>query len=135
MATKKSTVTAEQSDAIASFLARKGIKESKPVSSASWKWVDGELKYFKVLGVPEKRDKRQGEKMEPPWTVPVKDLETGDHKTLILGAMLYNQLASFPKTSLIGKCFVCIRHAEAEGKDYKTFDTSEVPDPDPQAED
>lgn len=138
MAKKQTTPqTPEQSDVIASFLARKGIRpgEAKAVTSSSWKWEEEVPKYFKVLGTPEKREKRAGEKMDPPWTIPVKDLETGDHRTLILGAMLYNQMAGFPKDSLIGKCFVSVQHAEAEGKTYKTFDTCEVPDPEPNAAD
>jgi hypothetical protein len=128
MATKKSAGNVEQQDAIASFLARKGIKDSKEVSSASWKWETGVLKYFKVLGLPVKRDRRPGEVKEPPFVCPVKDLETQEHRTLICNTMLFNQFQSYPDDELIGKCFVSMM-SDVEGKNWKAFDTREVPDP------
>lgn len=117
------------------YLARKGISagDAKPVTSSSWKWEDGVPKYFKVLGLPVKQPKRAGSSMEPPFTVPVKDLDTGDHCTLLVNTMLLNQFASFPGDELIGKCFVSVR-SEVEGKAYKGFDTVSVPDPSPESE-
>jgi hypothetical protein len=128
MATKKSAGT-EAEDVIASFLARKGIKNSKEVTSNSWKWEVGVLKYFKVLGIPTQAPKHAGQKMDPPFTCPVKDLDSGEHKTLLCNAMLFNQFQSYPEGTLIGKCFVSMMH-NIEGKNYKGFDTREVPDPD-----
>lgn len=137
MATKKSAGKIEMTDsqdALASFLARKGISDAKEVTSASWKWEEGIPKYFKVLGMPVKRDKRPGEVKEPPFTVPVKDLETGEHKTLILNTMLYNQFSSYPDESLMSRCFVSVCYS-VEGKNWKRFDTREVPDPEPGSDD
>ena len=134
MATKKQT-SVEENDAIESFLKRRGIDASKTkeVSANSWKWEEGVLKYFKVLGLPEKREKRAGDKKEPPFTVPVKDLETGNHQTLILNTMIFNQFATYPAGTLIGKCFISVM-SPTEGKAYKSFDTREVPDPEPGVE-
>jgi hypothetical protein len=118
------------SDAIANKLAEKGIGkgEAKEVTSSTWKWEDGVAKYFRVLGLPIKQAKRAGSTMEPPTTMPVKNLDTGDHCSLLVNTMLGNQLASFSGDTLLGKCFISCRFT-VEGKTYKGFETILVPTP------
>jgi|ERR1035437_2760393 hypothetical protein len=122
--------TSNAAKAIANMLADKGIDKrlTKEVTSSTWKWEDGTPKYFKVLGVPIKQLKRQGSTMEPPTTVPVRNLDTGEHCSLLVNTMLLNQFASFNGEEIIGRCFISCRYA-VEGKVYKGFDTISVPDP------
>jgi hypothetical protein len=132
---KKQITKTDENDALESFLRKQGIDagKAKEVSASSWKWEEGVPKYFKVLGMPVKREKRAGDVKEPPYTVPVKDFESGNHQTLICNTMLFNQFQTYPGSTLIGKCFVSIM-SPVEGKNYKSFDTREVPDPEPGSE-
>ena len=112
------------------WIKRKGLQSLKTVESAVWKWEDGEPKYFKVLTAPVKNEARPGAKMEPATTLKVKDLDSGNHYTLIMNAVLLSGLtANYPGEEIIGKCFVSVRSAAAQGKTYKNFETHEVPDP------
>lgn len=136
MATKKSSGKAEVSNveqeenSLLDYLREHGIKSVKTVESSVWKWEDREPKYFKVLSVPVQNAKREGSKMEPATTIKVKDMESSNHYTLILNAVLLSGLTSnYPGAEIVGKCFVAQRLPAAEGKTYKNFEIHEVPDP------
>lgn len=117
-----------------------GFTAKRSVTLSSWKWVNGEPKFFKVLGPVHFGTGTKGS--IPPSLCLVRDLKTKTHYQLILGKMILDAFNdSYPGDSIIGKCFGAVRYdvpvPDKPGQiaNWKRYDVREIDPPEDETED
>jgi hypothetical protein len=75
------------------------------------------------------------EPRKPPTIVDAVNLETAELCVLILGTVLKGIFEdNYAGGAYVGKCFQIVKHEKVRGRDYNTYDVSEIEDPTPTAQ-
>ena len=119
------------------------IGVTRLVTLPTWKWADGETKYFRCeseiregrsidsktlrdSGEVIKPSKKDEPKMAPARIMQVTDLQSGTRCEMVVGAVLEsNLIETYEKGTYVGKCFQVTR-SKVEGKRYKNYSLIEI---------